>query len=87
MMIKKTWSEFSDSGLLWWVNRSLHIFGWAIVIETDIDTRQITATYPARVEWRGFGMQAETEGFKMLTTFIEQNGADLANNLKKAEKK
>lgn len=25
---ERTWEEFIDSKLLWWVNRSLHLFGW-----------------------------------------------------------
>ena len=33
MIDKKTWQEFKDSGLLWWINMILHTFGWAIVFE------------------------------------------------------
>ena len=33
MVTKKTWQEFRDSGLLWWINMILHTFGWSIVFE------------------------------------------------------
>ena len=52
-MIKKTWKEFQECKLLWWVNRSLHIFGWAIVVEEQEDGT-ISNCYPARVVYRGF---------------------------------
>nr|WP_297935692.1 hypothetical protein [uncultured Lachnoclostridium sp.] len=26
MVTKKTWQEFRDSGLLWWINMILHTF-------------------------------------------------------------
>lgn len=29
---RKTWEEFRESGMLWWVNRMLHLLGWAIVV-------------------------------------------------------
>ena len=35
MVDKRDWSEFRNSGLLWWINTMLHTFGWAIVFEFD----------------------------------------------------
>ena len=35
MIEKRSWAEFQDAGLIWWVNRALHLFGWALVVETD----------------------------------------------------
>ena len=32
---KKTWTEFREIGLLWFINTILHMFGWAIVVEVD----------------------------------------------------
>lgn len=32
-MDKKTWQEFKDSGLFWWINMILHTFGWFLVIK------------------------------------------------------
>jgi hypothetical protein len=31
----ESWAAFRESGLLWWVNRSLHLFGWSIVFEME----------------------------------------------------
>lgn len=28
MIKRKSWEKFRESGLLWFVNRSLHLFGW-----------------------------------------------------------
>lgn len=52
MVNKKTWKEFRDSGLLWFMNMILHTFGWAITLEINDD--EITDVYPARVKYRGF---------------------------------
>ena len=35
MVNKKSWDEFRNNGLLWWINMILHTFGWAIVTEID----------------------------------------------------
>ena len=52
MVNKKTWKEFRDTGLLWFINTILHAFGWSIVIEYE--NVEITDCYPARVKFRGF---------------------------------
>lgn len=33
MVKKQSWERFQASGMLWWANRILHVFGWAIVFE------------------------------------------------------
>ena len=68
-MEKRTWREFKDSKLLWWVNRSLHLFGWAIVIETDTE-ENVVCCYPARVPYRGFPEADEEAGFEGLTQYM-----------------
>ena len=37
MINKKSWEEFRDSGMLWWINMILHTFGWAITVEIEDD--------------------------------------------------
>lgn len=32
MQGEKTWEDFRESGLLWFINTILHVFGWAIVV-------------------------------------------------------
>ena len=72
MVERKTWKEFQDSKLLWWINRSLHLFGWAIVLNCE-DNGDITEVYPARVNFRGFDEKTEEEGFIKLTEHLKTN--------------
>jgi hypothetical protein len=71
LLEQKTWKEFRESGLLWWINMILHTFGWAIVIE--LDKGEITKAYPARVKYRGFIEKINTEGYQMLSRYMEDN--------------
>ncbi|WP_248499813.1 hypothetical protein [Staphylococcus aureus] len=73
MVEKKSWKEFRESGLLWWANHILHTFGWAIVVEVDKETQEITSAYPARVKFRGFDENSNTEGFKNVSKFMKEN--------------
>ncbi len=72
MVERRPWSEFRASGLLWWVNRSLHLFGWAIVVQMN-QSGEITNCWPARVRFRGFVEGDEEEGFRKLTNHIRSN--------------
>jgi hypothetical protein len=76
MVFEKSWEEFRESKLLWWVNRSLHLFGWAIICNTDEDGHIIN-TYPARVKFRGFDNKFEDEGFQGLSDYIKENIEEL----------
>ena len=75
---KRSWQEFRDSKLLWWVNRSLHLFGWSIVLEMDKD-RKITAAYPAKVTFRGFSQETESKNFIELTNYLRENINEINN--------
>lgn len=66
MIEKKTWDEFRNNGLLWWVNRILHLLGWALVYEDG-------QVYPARTKFRGFGPEQETEGYIKVSKYLEEN--------------
>lgn len=57
-MEKKEWKEFRESGLLWFINSILHLFGWSIVFE--ISDNEIISIYPARVTYRGFSEKYNT---------------------------
>jgi len=76
MVDKKSWEEFRASGLLWWINTSLHLFGWAIVVELEAD--RIVDAYPARVKFRGFDAQSTEQGYITLTDYLKKNIAELA---------
>lgn len=78
MINKKSWEEFRECGLLWFINQTLHIFGWAIVIELD-DDENITNAYPARVKFRGFPEETNSEGYMKVSKYLKENADDLYN--------
>ena len=59
-MEKRTWEEFAGSGVLWFVNRLLHVFGWSIVLEYDENDRCVDA-YPARTRVIGFPLEQDLD--------------------------
>ena len=75
-MEEKTWKEFRESGLLWFVNTILHLFGWAIVVFKN-DNGEIEKVSPARVSWRGFSAESNEKGYKSVTKFLSENIEDL----------
>lgn len=76
-VIEKSWEEFRDSGLLWFINTILHMFGWAICI--NIENNKVISAYPARVTFRGFNEETNTIGYQKVTAFLKQNINQLLN--------
>lgn len=76
MVNKKTWEEFKESGLLWFINTILHTFGWAICFEYNKD-KGITEIYPARVKFRGFSEELNTKGYKNISKYMKDNANKL----------
>ena len=70
MVTEATWAEFREKGLLWWINRILQTFGWAIVCEVDQESGGVLRTYPARVRFRGFDEGTESDGFIKVTHYL-----------------
>lgn len=79
-IVKKTWGEFRNSGMLWWVNTMLHMCGWSLVA-TKKDG-EITELYPARVDFRGFSEDSNTDGYRKVTKYLKQNINELYNEIK-----
>lgn len=77
---RKTWEEFRNSKLLWWVNRSLHLFGWAIVCTLEEDGT-ISEVYPARVKFRGFSPEIEESNFILLSEYIAKNSEEFYSEI------
>lgn len=75
MVKRKTWKEFKKTGLLWFINTILHAFGWAIVLE--MENKEITDVYPARVKFRGFNENSNTKGYQKLSKYMKDEGQDL----------
>lgn len=71
MVNRKSWEEFKENGLLWWINMILHTFGWAIVFEYE--NSKVVNVYPARVKYRGFAEQNNTEGYIKVSQYLKDN--------------
>ena len=67
-MKKISLKEFKESGLLWFINRQLHLFGIALVVNIDKDV-----IYPIRCEYRGFSENLEEKGYKAVTNYLLKN--------------
>ena len=76
MIERKSWKEFRDSGLLWWINMILHTFGWAITIDIN-DDEEITCAYPAKVKYRGFKECINDDGYVKVSQYMKDNAAKL----------
>ena len=80
MVIEETWLNFRDTGLLWFINQTLHLFGWAIVVELDANGN-ITKGFPARCKFRGFDEKSTTEGYGKVTKYLQENISNLSKDL------
>lgn len=79
---KRSWNEFRKCGMLWLVNMILQVFGWSIVLIVDEVTKDISEVFPARVRYRGFSEEDNTNGYINLSKFMTDNAKQL---LKEAE--
>nr|DAL24335.1 MAG TPA_asm: hypothetical protein [Caudoviricetes sp.] len=77
--MKKTWDEFRETGLLWFINSILHVFGWAIVVE--IENKKVIDAYPMRVRFRGFDEENNSKGYEKVTHYLSENINDLVKDL------
>ena len=80
MIKKKAWEEFRKTGLLWFVNVIIHVFGWAIVVE--VEDGKIIDSYPARVKFRGFDEASNTIGYKNVSEYMKENASELLEEAK-----
>ncbi len=85
MVERRSWEEFRESGLLWWVNRTLHLFGWSIVVVLDDETDKVLSVYPARTKYRGFSEDVEDTNFLRLSQYMADNGAELVDEVKRGQ--
>lgn len=82
---RHSWEEFRSTGLLWFINRTLHLFGWAIAVETETaeDGAKILNVYPVRTLYRGFDQDAEKDGYTKLTAYMAENAQELMAEVNK----
>ena len=86
MITKKTWEEFRSTGLLWFINQILHLFGWAIVVEyNESDPEKIIEVYPARVKFRGFDQTSNDRGYLKVSQYLKENIDELLNECESEE--
>lgn len=72
-MVKEiTGKEFRESGMLWYINQQLHLFGMAITWNPDTDEIK-----PALVKFRGFDIKNNDEGYKKVSNYLKDNIADI----------
>lgn len=72
MINKRSWKEFQNNGMLWFVNMILHTFGWAITLEYNNDN-EIIDVYPSRVKFRGFSDKVNTQGYINVSQYLKDN--------------
>lgn len=77
---RKSWKEFRESGLLWFINSTLHLFGGAIVVEVDKENN-VTNAWPAKVIFRGFDEKSTTEGYQKVTNYLADNIKELKDEV------
>jgi hypothetical protein len=77
MVDRHTWKEFREIGLFWWINMILHTVGWSIILDVD-DSGNVTDAYPARVKFRGFGEDQNTEGYIKVSEYLREHAEELA---------
>lgn len=68
--------DFQDTGLLWMINQQLHLFGMAMVVEYDEDSKA-KRIYPAKCRFRGFNEDTNNKGYKKVTKYMAQNANEL----------
>ena len=77
---RKSWKEFRDTGLLWFINMILHVFGWAIFMR--VEDGKIVDVYPHRTELRGFEVKTNTEGYQKVSKYMKENAKELYKETK-----
>lgn len=82
VVTRKTWDDFRNNGLLFYINVILHFIGWAIVVEVDTDTKLVTNCYPARVKYRGFDEQSQTEEHIKVADYLARNAPNFPEEIK-----
>ncbi len=90
MVTKKAWKEFRATGLVWFINTILHMFGWAIVCDVEPDENgkitddcEVLDVYPARVKFRGFGNESTTNGYIKVSEYMVKESSKLLEEAKK----
>lgn len=89
MYKKISWNEFRDTGMLWFINRIIQVFGLSIMVSVDDDTGEVVSVFPVRTVARGFNEEVEDTGYLRVQKYLADNSAnlfaDVAHDLAKAD--
>lgn len=80
MITRKSWDEFRQTGLLWFVNTILHAFGWVIVCKYE--EGKVIDVYPARTKFRGFDENTTAKNYRKLTEYMRDNVNSLMEDIR-----
>lgn len=83
----RSWDEFRKTGLFMFVNTILHAFGWALVVEMENykelgEEAPVTKCYPARVKFRGFGEDDQTQMHQRIADYLATTSKDFPEEIK-----
>lgn len=81
MVTEKSWKEFRESGVFWFMNTILHTFGWSIILDVN-EFGGVERAYPARVKFRGFSEEVNSEGYAKVTEYLKDNVGELLEDTK-----
>lgn len=84
LVTPKSWDEFRDTGLLWFVNLILNVFGWGIYVGVDEEGNIIEA-FPARCKFRGFETEINDEGYYLIAKYLKDNARNIYDELEPVE--
>ena len=68
--------DFRNSGLLWFINQQLHVFGVALVVDVDDEGKAIRM-YPGRCKFRGFSEESNSRGYTKLSKYMVEHAEEL----------
>ena len=83
MIKKKTWDEFRETGLFWFINSILRLFGWAIIESKDGDKQEI---YPARVKFRGSSIESNINDYSKAIEYMHNHVGELMRDVRDEDK-
>lgn len=82
---RENWLAFRSNGILWFVNRTIHLFGWEIYYEFESNEYSLEPELQrvgvCRTQHRGFSRESEEAGFSKLTNYLSLEIELLENDL------
>ena len=80
----EAWKNFRNTGLLWFVNRILHVWGIAIVLEMD-ENENVISAQPELVDAIGFSRESEVNGYLRLRGYAALVSEELLADITEEE--